>query len=289
MRVVFLGVLKSAADKPHPRRLGLYVRNGLRVDAQNSGFVELDHLVRQKRREDIVDFDDETVLLSEGLVELQHVKVGHQYEVILGPLLQCLDHEGVQQHHVVVEGMRNLEQPQEIRVPVHDLHAGLQDGYQRVDQVVNFEYPNKPNFGAPAKYIIVGDLANAAVLVQVLVEGQLHEVVVQGDKYFVDEELLQIALGEGHIGLLVRVAFGEYFELLVGHDVRQVVLALLEYLDPEGQHLQFLLYIAFILHVFEQVLDEFLLLVPLKVLVVEFPGAGQERSLEGVVQQVSHA
>lgn len=33
------------------------------------------------------------------------------------------------------------------------------------------------------------------------------------------EELFEVALGEDHLGLFVRVALGEYFEFLVAHDV----------------------------------------------------------------------
>lgn len=57
----------------------------------------------------------------------------------------------------------------------------LKNGDEKVDEIVYFEDPDETDFGPTAKDLVLGDFADEAVLVEILVEGQFHEVVVQGD------------------------------------------------------------------------------------------------------------
>ncbi len=58
----------------------------------------------------------------------------------------------------------------------------LENRNQEINQVVDFEYPDKSYFGPSSEYLIVWNLAYQAVLVQVLVYRKLHEVVVKGNQ-----------------------------------------------------------------------------------------------------------
>lgn len=58
----------------------------------------------------------------------------------------------------------------------------MYDGYEYVDDVVEFKDPNESNFGAPSEYIIIRNIPLLAGMVEFLVSGHLHEVVIHGYK-----------------------------------------------------------------------------------------------------------
>jgi hypothetical protein len=62
----------------------------------------------------------------------------------------------------------------------------------------------------------------------------------------------------------VEIRFGcqglaKKFDFLIDEYVEKVILCLLEYLDPESQHFNFLLNISFLLEVLEHILYQLLL------------------------------
>lgn len=100
------------------------------------------------------------------------------------------------------------------------------------------------------------------MLKKILVDGKFHKVVMKRDEDFIENELLHV--------FFVELGFrfdgtgpGEDFDFLVGHDIREVVLCLLIDLDPKHQYFQFLLVVALLLKVLQQVLDQLFLRVVL--------------------------
>jgi len=67
-------------------------------------------------------------------------------------------------------------------MPIKYSDTGLENRDQEINQIVDFEYPDKPYFSTSSEYLIVWYLAYQTVLVQVLVYGELHEVVVKGNQ-----------------------------------------------------------------------------------------------------------
>ncbi len=125
--MVFLGVLQGVADQLHSQRLQLDLLHRLMLQGQMGyrqdslreiphGVVHFPHAVAH------------ALLLLEGLVELEHVEVGHEEEVVHGGLLQRLHDEVVHVGKVVEEERRSLIQENECRVELVQPHQRLQNG-----------------------------------------------------------------------------------------------------------------------------------------------------------------
>lgn len=67
-------------------------------------------------------------------------------------------------------------------MPIKYSDTRLENRNQEINQIVDFEYPDKSYFGTSSEYFIVWNLAYQTVLVKVLVYGKLHEVVVKGNQ-----------------------------------------------------------------------------------------------------------
>jgi hypothetical protein len=115
-------------------------------------------------------------------VELEHVEVGHEHEVVSGGLFQSLDDEVVHDDEVVEEEGDAFLEEEEGVVELVGLDEGVEDGDEGVDDVVEFEDPDEAYFGAAAEDLVEGDFAVPAGLVELLVGAQLHDVVILGDQ-----------------------------------------------------------------------------------------------------------
>ena len=164
-------------------------------------------------------------LLLQRLVELQHVEVRHQYEVIHGGLFERLNHEVVHDSEIVEEVGGGLVDKEQGLVELVHAVEGLQDGDEGIDDVVELEDPDEPDLAAAAEDVVVGDFALPAGVVQLLVGRQLHEVVVERDQQFLADEGVQVLRFGLDLVVLELAGPREDLDLLVEDDVADVELA----------------------------------------------------------------
>ena len=56
------------------------------------------------------------------------------------------------------------------------------DGNEHVDDIVQFEYPYKPDFGASPEDIVERNLSLPACMVQFFIGCQFHQKIILGDQ-----------------------------------------------------------------------------------------------------------
>jgi hypothetical protein len=81
--------------------------------------------------------------------------------------------------------MPDLQDCPQFLIHLQDAYTGFQNRQEQVNQVVYLEDPDKTDFGSSTEDVILGDLSYQTVLIEILVYGQFHEIVVQGDQYLV--------------------------------------------------------------------------------------------------------
>ena len=87
-------------------------------------------------------------------------------------------------------------------------------------------------------------------------------------------------------GFLKDGIFGEDLEFLVHDNVGEVVLGLLEHLDPQGHDLELLHHMSLLLQHLQQLLDQPLFLAAINPGLVGLEGLGEERVGQAVSQEM---
>ena len=89
------------------------------------------------------------------------------------------------------------------------------DRDEHIDDVVQFEYPYEPYFGAPSEDIVERNLPLPAGMVQFFIGGQFHQKIILGYKQLLKDKFLQfVPLGFQLIEFMFG-RFGESFHLFV--------------------------------------------------------------------------
>jgi hypothetical protein len=256
--MVFFRIFEGVADQLHPQGLDFNFLYFLLLETEDLGFLEslceVAHI--------FVEFPHvlaNVELLLEGLVELEHIEVGHEYEVIHGGLLERLDHEVVHDDQVVEEVGGSFIEEGEGLVEFAHAVEGLEDGDESIDDVIEFEDPDEAYLAAPAEDVVVGDVALLAGMIQFLVGRQFHEVVVQRNEEFLADKAIEIFGFWLDLVMLELTGFGEDLDLFIEDDVADVELANFADLDEDHHDLELLAAAALLLQLLDDDLEEGLL------------------------------
>lgn len=115
-------------------------------------------------------------------MELEHVEVRHEYEVISGSLFQSFHYEVVHECDIVEKVSSGLIEEGESGVELMHPFNGLQDGYEQIDYVVELEYPDESDLAPPAKDVVIRDFSLPTGIIELFIGGKFHEVIVEWDE-----------------------------------------------------------------------------------------------------------
>lgn len=256
--MVFLGVLQGVAYQLHSQRLQLDLLHRLLLQRQlgyrHHSLREVLHSIIH-----VSHAIPHALLFLQRLVELQHIEVGHEQEVVRRGFLQGLHDEVIHVGQIVEQECRSLIEEDQGWVQLVQSNQGFQDGHQQLDDIVQLEYPDESDFRSSPEDVVVGDFPLLAGVVQLLVGGELHEVVVEGDEQFLADEGLHV-LGLGlDLVVLVLAGLREDLYLLAQDDIADVVFADLADLDEHHHDLQLAAGCALLLELLYQRLQQRLL------------------------------
>lgn len=133
-------------------------------------------------------------LLCERLVKLKHVKIRHQNVIVVRGLLDRLDDEVVHGYDILEKIFSQLLKELKVRKNQNELYQTLHDGNEDVDKVVDFKNPNESDFHSPTEDFIVWNFLILTSVEKFLVDGQFHQIVVEGNKQIDIDVLLQRGL-----------------------------------------------------------------------------------------------
>lgn len=112
-------------------------------------------------------------------MELQHVEVRHEYEVISGGFFQSFHYKVVHEGDIVEKVGGGLIEEGKGRVEHMHPFNRLQNGHEQVDYVIELEYPDESNLAASAEDVIVGYFSLPAGIIELFIGRNFHEIIVE--------------------------------------------------------------------------------------------------------------